>query len=181
MDKRTFTDAEGRVWVVKYGYQSIKDVRDSELDFDLGTVLAGEADGLQRLGADPMLFIDLLYVMCRNQRPDVSDVDFGEAMRGDALEEAQQAFLKALMDFCPSRQRKVLETMVAQSEDIQEEIITTVQTAMKQRVTSGEPESSSQRSPESSDGNGTACGKSTGQPQKFCAVNMTSPQELRTS
>jgi len=69
-----------------------------------------------RLIADPVLLVDVLYVVCKEQADDanVTDEQFGRSMAGDAVDAATRAFLEELADFTPSprdraRARKVID------------------------------------------------------------------------
>ena len=120
---RTFKDNDGRTWTVTLNVWTVKKVRDllgvDLLDLGGGTVQpvgsrAGEdlpGNLLSRLIADPVLLVDVLYVVCAEQalgaperagKADVSDEQFGRAMAGDAIDAATRAFLEELADFTPS-------------------------------------------------------------------------------
>lgn len=103
---KTFTDNQARDWQVAINVAAIKRVRDT-LDVDL---LAVDEKLFEQLIGDPVLLVDLLYVLCRKQAEDrdISDEEFGEAMAGDAVEQATQALLRELTDFFPEAKRQVL-------------------------------------------------------------------------
>jgi uncharacterized protein (DUF4213/DUF364 family) len=50
----------------------------------------------------------VLYAICKNDadKLNVSDVEFGESMSGDAISEATEAFLGELIDFFPEAKAK---------------------------------------------------------------------------
>ena len=116
---RTFQDNAGRSWTVTLNVWTVKKVRDLlQVDLlDLGGDEAKPGNGLlYRLIADPVLLVDVLYVVCREQAEgaNVTDEQFGRAMAGDAIDGATKAFLEELADFTPSprdraRARKVIE------------------------------------------------------------------------
>lgn len=66
---------------------------------------------LEQLSGDPVLLVDVLYAICKNEadKLGVGDIEFGEAMSGDAISEATEAFLGELIDFFPEAKRKVLQ------------------------------------------------------------------------
>src|SRR5207247_1616024 len=68
----------------------------------------------ERVFADPILFVNVLYVLCKAQADsrNVSDYDFGAAMNGDALEDASIAILEEVADFSPSQKREVLRQVI---------------------------------------------------------------------
>jgi len=104
---KTFNDNAGRTWTVQINVDAIKRVR------DLATVnLLEVVDGklLDRLISDPILLCDVIYAVCKvdADQKNISDVDFGRAMAGDAIENATTALLEELVDFFPQARRKVL-------------------------------------------------------------------------
>ena len=109
---KTFRDNAGRDWTIAVNVASIKRLRDV-LDVDLMGVIEG--DLLQRLYADPILLVDVVYVLCKPRADElgVTDEQFGQAMGGDAIELATAALVDEIIDFFPNRRdreraRKVL-------------------------------------------------------------------------
>jgi hypothetical protein len=104
---KSFKDTQGREWRITVNVTTIKRVRDLA-GVDLLHVLDGKgADGrslIERLIADPILLVDVLYAVCRPQCAElkVSDESFGEAMAGDAIEAATAALLDEIVSFSPS-------------------------------------------------------------------------------
>jgi len=123
---RSFKDNAGRTWTVTLNVYAVKKVRDL-LGVDLldlgGDPPASPGPGdkpdnglLYRLIADPVLLVDVLYVVCKEQADEANVIDeqFGRAMAGDAIDGATKAFLEELADFTPSprdraRARKVID------------------------------------------------------------------------
>jgi hypothetical protein len=108
---RTFKDNAGRSWVVVINVDTIRRVR-ALVQVDLLKVLDGEL--VQKLAGDPVLLCDVLYAVLKPEADaqNISDVDFGRAMAGDAIEHATQAFLDAIADFFPPGKRNVLAKML---------------------------------------------------------------------
>lgn len=104
-NSRSFTDEQGRRWIVKITVATLKRVKELT-DADLASVVEGELLG--RLSADPVLLCDVLYAVCKPQaeREQVTDEQFGEALAGDALGAATEALLGAIVDFFPDRTRR---------------------------------------------------------------------------
>lgn len=98
----TFSDKDGRAWVVDINVSAVKRVR-RMLDVDLTDVNSGSPSLLTRLAIDYVLVCDVLYVLCKPQAdamtPPVSDEQFGEAMGGEALGSGHAALMGALVDF----------------------------------------------------------------------------------
>ena len=121
---KPFTDKEGREWPVVVNVGAVKRVRDI-LGVDLLDVAKG--DLLERLADDPVLLVNVLYVLCRPEADarGVSDEDFGRAMVGGVLDEAASALMKELLDFFPSAQRaralgKLATLLEAQEQTVKE-------------------------------------------------------------
>jgi hypothetical protein len=103
----TFKDTHGKEWLVKLDGPKIRDVRKA-CDVDLGS-LDGEA--FSRLDRDPVLLVDVLWILCRGQNNGVTDVEFGEALVGDPIEAATTALIDAVTDFFPTRKRLLLRSL----------------------------------------------------------------------
>jgi len=128
---KTFKDNAGRTWQVAMNVTAAKRVR-SVLGVDLlqfGSESGKPEDHLfTRLHTDPCFLVDVLYVVCLTEAEakGVSDEQFGEAMAGDAIDQATQALLEEIVDFCPSprdreRARRVLaqaNTMIDRAQDV---------------------------------------------------------------
>lgn len=104
---KTFADNAGRNWTVQINVDAIKRVRDL-VSANLLEVVEGKL--LDRLVSDPVLLCDVIYAVCKPEADtkNVSDVDFGRAMAGDAIDAATTALLEELVDFFPQGRRKVL-------------------------------------------------------------------------
>ena len=125
---RSFKDNADRTWTITLNVYAVKKVRDL-LQVDLldlsdsgHSTALGKSDAkggnglLYRLIADPVLLVDVLYVICQDQADgaNVTDEQFGRAMAGDVIDAATRAFLEELADFTPSprdraRARKVID------------------------------------------------------------------------
>ena len=108
---RTFQDNAGRGWTVEVNVAAVKRVRDllKEDLLEIETILP-------RLYADPVLLCDVVYCLCKPQADErqVTDEQFGQAMAGDALADAQRAVLEELADFFQSPlQRERMKKTVA--------------------------------------------------------------------
>ena len=116
---KTFTDNKGRTWEVALNIRQMKRVRDV-LGVDLVNVISATKDGgvstdtLERVANDPILLVDILWVLCENQAKEagISDEDFGYSLAGESVEEATRAFLDELVDFFPGARRLYLRKAV---------------------------------------------------------------------
>jgi hypothetical protein len=104
---RTFNDNAGRTWTVTVNVDAFKRVK-SLLNVNLMEAVEGKL--LERLVADPILLCDVIYAVCKPQADaaNVSDMQFGQAMGGDAIELATTALLEELCDFFPQGRRVLL-------------------------------------------------------------------------
>jgi hypothetical protein len=118
---RTFKDSGGRAWKIDITVAQVKRVR-AELKLDLLGLVDDRLQPLERLLADPVTLVDLIYVLCSEQadKDGVTDEQFGRAMAGDAIEAAAEAFVGALSDFFPSRQREALRAVVAKQKELKD-------------------------------------------------------------
>ena len=116
---KTFTDNKGRTWEVALNIRQMKRVRDV-LGVDLVNVISATKDGgvstdtLERVANDPILLVDILWVLCENQAKEagISDEDFGSSLAGESVEDATRAFLDELVDFFPGARRLYLRKAV---------------------------------------------------------------------
>ena len=116
---RQFTDTKERVWKVELNVRQMKRVRDI-LGIDLVNVIQAGKDGavatdtLDRVANDPILLVDILWVLCEGQAKaaGVTDDDFGSSLAGDSISDATRAFLDELVDFFPGARRLFLKKAV---------------------------------------------------------------------
>ena len=116
---KAFTDAKGRSWEIELNIRQMKRVRDI-LGVDLVNVIQAGKDGavatdtLDRVANDPILLVDILWVLCEGQAKaaGVTDDDFGSSLAGDSISDATKAFLDELVDFFPGARRLFLKKAV---------------------------------------------------------------------
>lgn len=113
----TFTDTTGRCWRLAIHAPAIKRVR-ALTGVDLMDAVGGGL--LARLGADVVLLVDVLYALCEPQAREleVSDVQFGESLGGDTIEEATTAFLEELLGFFPKAPRRLLAKALTRAQTL---------------------------------------------------------------
>jgi len=124
---KTFTDNKGRTWEIEVTVATVKRVR-ALCRVDLNSIVELDknnkpsAELLERLSSDPVLLVDVLYAVCKSQadKLGVSDVDFGEAMAGDAIEHATTALLEEVIDFFPEAKRLVMRKILSASRKFSE-------------------------------------------------------------
>lgn len=116
---KSFTDNTGRSWVIQVTVGTIKRVR-ALCNVDLANIISLEPgmtpkiDLLEQLASDPVLLVDVLYAICKEEADNrnVSDEDFGRAMVGDAIELATAALLDEVIDFFPETKRRIFRKIL---------------------------------------------------------------------
>jgi hypothetical protein len=103
---KTFTDNAGVVWTLSLTIDSVKRVK-SLLNINLLEPEAGDPPLLTRIGTDEILLCDILFCLIKPQADSlgVTDEKFGQALGGDAILAAQNAFYDELIDFFQKRGR----------------------------------------------------------------------------
>ena len=112
----TFQDKNGKKWSIELNVGTAKRVR-SECGIDLVNVITLtregklEATALERLADDPVLLVDCLFVLCREQAGEAGLDDFGFAALFDAtaVESASDALMEEIINFSRPAKRKALE------------------------------------------------------------------------
>jgi hypothetical protein len=96
--------AGGREWLLKLDAPKIREVRQQFDGLDLADT-DRSMSAYDRCAADPVLLVDVLYVLCRQAVQDagLTDRQFGEALVGPAIADATKALVDAYADFSPAR------------------------------------------------------------------------------
>jgi hypothetical protein len=110
-----FQDNQGREWRIALNGWQLKKLKD-QLDFD-----ARDHESILRAAEDPALICNVLYVLCEDQaKADaVSEQAFGEALTGDAIDDATEAYLAESVDFFPRSHRPALQKLLATTKEYQ--------------------------------------------------------------
>lgn len=109
---RTFYDSAGRLWTPRIRVGELKRVKHlcgiDLLELVQPTQPERFAQLMARLLAEPILLIDILYCVCKDEcdARGMTDEDFGRAMAGDVLDAAFDAILAAIIDFFPHRRHR---------------------------------------------------------------------------
>lgn len=123
---KTFADNASRTWTLAVNVDAIKRVK-SLLDVNLLDVLDDRCQLLARLaGDDPLLLVDVLYVLCQPaaNEQQVTDVEFGRAMAGDAILHGAEALLAELADFFPGEEkRRALRTLLQKLRETERQLV----------------------------------------------------------
>lgn len=115
----TFKDNQDREWVLRLDAPTIRMVR-NELD---GLNLADlEGKTYEKLVADPVLLVDTLWLLCKDQAKaaGIDDLSFASRIVGDAIERASDAMLESIADFFPTKKREILHALAKQQREVRE-------------------------------------------------------------
>ena len=112
---REFRDSKGRSWKLVVDVESAERVRDV-LKVDIFKL----ADEHSHVFNDVVLFVNLLFVLCKDQCDAVSvtDRDFGKAINGDVLDDASRKLLEEVADFFPELRRKILRKQIEKGAEL---------------------------------------------------------------
>ena len=126
---KTFVDNAGRTWTVAVNVGAVKRVRDLT-QVNLLEVIEGKL--LEKLIGDPVLLCDVIFSICKPEADakSISDIDFGRAMAGDAIDGATTALLEDLVDFFPQAKRRVLAKALAKLRKLETAALMAVETRL---------------------------------------------------
>ncbi|MHC2067631.1 hypothetical protein ACYFX5_09180 [Bremerella sp. T1] len=105
----TFVDSKGRKWSATVDVPTVKAIRNA-LNIDLLELLNGKDQSLRQLIEDPIMLVDALYLVCRDQCNDagIDDNEFGRGLYGEGIDNAVDAFLVGLAYFFPKGRREIV-------------------------------------------------------------------------
>lgn len=117
---KSFTDNAGRIWTVAVNVAAIKRVR-AICDVDLNAIVEMDEKNnpstklLEQLSTDPVLLVDVLYAVCKNEADaqGITDEDFGRAMAGDVIDHATAALLDEIVNFFPEAKRQAFQKILS--------------------------------------------------------------------
>lgn len=125
---KSFKDSEAREWHISINVATLKRVRGAfpNDEIDLAQL---DPKLLQRLHAESILLVDVVYVLCRGQaeKRNVTDEQFGAAMAGTSIGAARQALLTELLDFFRGNQQhevQILEALLDKANQIADAALT---------------------------------------------------------
>ena len=117
---KSFTDNAGRIWTVAVNVAALKRVR-AICNVDLNAIVEMDEKNnpstklLEQLSADPVLLVDVLYAVCKNEADaqGITDEDFGRAMAGDVIDHATAALLDEIVNFFPEAKRQAFQKLLS--------------------------------------------------------------------
>jgi hypothetical protein len=118
---QSISDTAGRVWSVPIDTTTIKRVR-TILGVDLMSFVEGDLMG--RLMGDVVLFVDVLYAICKPEADarGVTDEQFGQAMSGEVLQAAEEALADGLFAISHPSRRQAARTAWEKAKQVRDRV-----------------------------------------------------------
>jgi hypothetical protein len=113
--KTWFKDEQGRQWNLKLTIGKAMQLRD-EMNLDVNQLIDPNSGLLHELMVDSWKLLDILLLITRDERKQisVSDEDFANALGGETLDEATEAFLYGVTSSLKKLQRRAFAAMTRQ-------------------------------------------------------------------
>jgi len=113
--KTWFKDEKGRQWSLKITVGKSMLLRD-EMGLDVNQLVDPKSGLLHELIVDSWKLLDILLLLTRDERKglNVSDLDFADALGGETLDEATEAFLYGVTSSLKKLQRRAFAAMTRQ-------------------------------------------------------------------
>ena len=126
---RDFKDSNGLTWTIRVNVNVIEAVKQS-LGVDIADLYMETGT---RVFSDPVLTVNVLYVCCQAEaeKRGITDVQFGESMIGDAIENGVMSLMAAVRDFFPTRKHALMNAQLAKAKQISEAAITRATAAVE--------------------------------------------------
>ena len=121
-DVPAWKDRDGRKWSTLISVTTIARVKEAT-GVNLLDIVEGKL--LPRFLDDPLLLVDVLYVVSKSQADErsVSKDAFGDLFVGDVTVDAMQALVQGLLDFFPSDRRAMIGRLWKATERAQSEAV----------------------------------------------------------
>jgi hypothetical protein len=138
---KPFIDSTGRSWQVHLNVAAVKRVK-ALLGIDLLDLLKTETDGdvplMTRLAQNVVLRVDVIFAVLKPQaeQAGVTDETFGEALGGEAILAASEAFFEELTSFF----REMGRTELASALSKQKTVLAKAGELMRSRIDAIDPE-----------------------------------------
>lgn len=121
----SFRDTTGRVWCLSVTVGTLKRVR-ALTGVDLYALSCDGPEALGKFLHNIIQVVDVIYALVQDEaaRHGIDDEAFGQALAGDALGAAVEAFVQDLVDFFPEpRRRETWRKVLEQSKVLQERLL----------------------------------------------------------
>ncbi len=128
---KTFKDLAGREWSLSINGTSAEKLRDT-IQVDVMGALDGTLS--TKILADPFLLIKIIYCLCQTQaeKLGITREGFGEAIGGQAIDDATTALLEEICGFFRQSQRTALKATLAKVREAEEISLTRALTRLSQ-------------------------------------------------
>ena len=95
----TFKDLHGNKWTVEVNMATVKRIKDS-LDCNIADL--NNKETMTKLADDIVFLVDVIYLCLKPQLDEkgISDVEFGQSLDGETVNQASEAFMEAFIAFC---------------------------------------------------------------------------------
>ena len=124
---RVFKDKKDNTWEIEITISALKRVK-SYLDLNLLDIFKQNQETqkfelLEKISEDPVLLVDLLFVLCEKQvkERNMSTEDFANVFSGEVIENAVNALLYEIIDFFPETKKAVLKKILDTGKKMQGE------------------------------------------------------------
>ena len=113
--KTWFQDEKGRQWNLKITVGKAMLLRD-EMNLDINQLIDPKSGLLHELIVDSWKLLDILLLLTRDERKEqnISESDFANALGGETLDEATEAFLFGVTSSLKKLQRRAFAAMIRQ-------------------------------------------------------------------
>lgn len=134
--KTWFTDEQKRQWNLKITVGKAMLLRD-EMNLDVNQFIDPKSGLIHELLVDSWKFLDILMLLTRDERKEknVSDIDFANALGGETLDEAMEAFLFGVTSSLKKLQRRAFAAMTRQISTGMEKAATKIEAQMAKAET----------------------------------------------
>ena len=115
---RSFTDTASRKWVLDINVDALRRLKAVH---NIVPASLGDRQFIARLYDDPIYLVDVIWTLGQDQaqKLGISDEQFGRSLGGDAIEQAIDALLGAIIDFFPKRRRDLMNQALTKIQGLQ--------------------------------------------------------------
>lgn len=128
----SFKDTSGRTWQVRITVATIRRIKDYAGIDMTGAAAFGEGGALMTLSQDYIALGRALFAVVKNdaEARSVSEDDFLDALAGDTIQAAADAFLEAVADFFPGAQGRLIRAALERAKQEQEKAFAEAEKAL---------------------------------------------------
>ncbi|MCA8985874.1 MAG: hypothetical protein KDA76_19320 [Planctomycetaceae bacterium] len=107
---KSFTDRQGRSWIIEINYTSLRRVH-ALTGINLTRIVEPRSNVMEQLTGDPFILFDCLIAILQPQLDEkqITAEQFGEALDEESGDKASMALIEAIIDFFPEGKRMLLK------------------------------------------------------------------------